>query len=410
MSTSRDQAAYNRQWAASKRASTFSSGRPIGRAQVGLSNEEMVLLRDVMLLVPLYKEKKIGKAEFESLRSQYIGQLNNLDRTLLTRWQPSQANRSRGFNGQAPTVRSWRPMAYVPYWDGRKLKLPNEFVINNRLRKSYNKASGHKLMAVLGAQHLAMMGFATRPRDSTGAMSFSVGNIRPYAKRVRTGPVVNTKTFGWYRSASGSMVSITARSKSRLAQLVFNTGGGVNGLPAFVPNGRFQPYTDKSGSTISSPGQFLSPDPGARGLGQGEFVRRVAGRDGVARYVIGGAPASRASGARGYGGSDVFKSATQITSNANARAKAGGGRVRFDATGVPVPPPVRRFAGPRNVRAPIRDFAQIAPLLESGLSPSPGGGEESTDAEFGSPGAANDADAALFARQQAMRRAALRGR
>jgi hypothetical protein len=324
-------------WAQSARNSRF-SGSPFGNAEVGLSQEEMILLRDVMLLVPMYKEKKIDRATFLQMRDNYIARLNQLDIALMSRWSGagSRAIGGRSFYQGQVTLRH-RPQAYVPYWSGRKLKLPNEFAITNRLSKSYNtfqrkdgqlgrKGAKHRLFTVLGKTHLAMMGFATRPksRGSKGSTIWTPGNIRAYQAHQRRN-VVSTKAFGWYAGASGKPVPVTARSSSRLAQLAFRMGG-TNGLPRFVPNTRFVPYMDKSGAMVNM-GTFLNPHVGGSGLQQGEIVRRVAGKNGVSHYLITTMGAS-VSGAKGIGGGDAFRSQTQIAANTRARERArGGGRV-----------------------------------------------------------------------------------
>lgn len=333
-------ATNNSQWAADARASTFDADTPIGNADIGFSVEDMKLLRDVMLLVPMLKEKKIDRATFKQMRDDYIARLNQLDLNIMGRWRPravsqKQANNTR-ISSNAPQVRSHRPMAYVPYWKGRKLILPNAFAINRRLGKSYQKAAGHKLMAVLGEQHLAMMGFATRPKSggSKGRTIWTPGQIRAYKSPARRN-VVSTKSFGWYRSASGTPVFISARTTSRLGQMVYNNRGKTGtGLPQFNENRAFESYDDtRSGRTFRiNMGTFLNPHVGADGLANGEMLRKVVGKNGVAAYKI-TTMSNAVSGARGVGGSDVFRTDAQKNANAKARAKKnGGGGRNFSGT------------------------------------------------------------------------------
>src|SRR5690349_11332229 len=232
------------------------SGSRYGRADVGIGPNLMNALIQGLRLNLLKHERRLTKQQFESQMTPLIAIYNSNDGQVVN-------VAARIVNGVSKKAyRYSRPKAYVPYINATTLKIvvPNETKINRRTSKGYYKSSGHPLIPLFGAEHMKMLGI-TRPRGGDGRINWDTqGNMRLkiHSGGGGGGNRVSTKTFGWYRSAAGGWVAITASSTSRLAQLVVNSNGslGGQGVPTFVRNTRF------TGGSMT----FSSPNSGARGL------------------------------------------------------------------------------------------------------------------------------------------------
>lgn len=265
-----------RSFAASKNASAgVFDGQLYGRAQVGIDATLMNALVDGMLLNQDRKTGKIGTAVWDSERARLLAVYNSYDVRIMQGFVPQARQLSSNGVVSGSAVRSHRPLAYVPKLNVKtmKVEVPNQFAINHRVRKG--NSSKWPLIPLFGAKHMHMLGFPVRDRlpGRTGKKSkidWTPGNMRVvrFVPRAGGGNRVSLKAFGWYRSAAGKLVPVTAATTSRLAQLVVNSNGSLRayGVPDFIPNGNF------AGGTRG----FLSPNAGARGLSEGEIVYKVS--------------------------------------------------------------------------------------------------------------------------------------
>lgn len=276
----------------------FREGNRVGGAEVGIGANAMRVLVDAMTLSREFDAKLISKEEYGRRKVALVQLLNGIDLNSMSRWSKRTKQLGPRSIATGTVVRNHRPLAYVPFWDttGRTLVLPNHAQISRRYSKG--EATGFKLIPLLGKSHLKMMRFPTRPRVN-GKTQWTPGNIRVKASGGQRGVSRgSTKAFGYYMSANGKQVPVTASSTSRLAQLAYNLNG-QQGVPRFVPNPAFRPYTDpRSGRSVGM-GMFLSPHAGGRGLAPGERVRSVRGTDGGLKYSI-GTPSASGSNSAGY--------------------------------------------------------------------------------------------------------------
>lgn len=296
-------------FAAQARASRF-TGSPYGGAETGLDEAQMQVLIDATTLKQRIacgefgsKSSKEGKAAIAAEKSRLLGQLNAID----------SAKGSGSWGG-----RRHRPLAYVPFFNKKgQLQVPNEFAIQARYNKSYRgnatKATGHALLSLFGRKHMAILGFVTRDSDKrTGRMNWAPGGMRTYRKSGSGGPRGSTKAIAFYTPASGRKeIAITAKSRSRLQQLLVNTTGAAGGgIVAF----RQGPMWGTA---------FECAIPNARGLAPGERIRAICSPSG-ARYAI--TSGSKACGKMPVGLNDSALGAVRAAARARSRQQSAAKR------------------------------------------------------------------------------------
>jgi hypothetical protein len=296
-------------FAAQARASRF-TGSPYGGAETGLDQAQMEVLIQATTLKQRIacgefgsKSSKMGKAAIAAEKSRLLGQLNAID-----------SAKGGGNWGQG----RHRPLAYVPFYNKKgQLQVPNEFAIQARYNKLYRnnatKATGHALLSLFGRKHMAILGFVTRNSDKrTGQMQWTPGGMRLYATSGKRGPRGSTKAIAFYTPASGKgEIAITAKSRSRLQQLLVNTSGAAGaGIVAF-----------RQGPAWGS--AFECAIPNARALAPGERVRVIATSAGARFAITAGA---KACGKMAIGLND--SALGQVRAAARARARQQSERKR----------------------------------------------------------------------------------
>lgn len=334
--------AQQRAFADGARNSTW-SGQRYGGAEVGINASQMAVLVEATLYRQRVKNGEYVGTQAQTKKRDLIAALNQIDATL-------------GMGGRG----RHRPLAYVPYFDSKgALQVPNEFKIAQRYGKRYAKATGHKLISLFGRKHMAILGFVTRNvvNQRSGQLDWTPGGMRAYARRSGGGNRVSTKAIAYYTSAGGKRVTITAKSRSRLAQILVNTGGTAFG--GAIP---FQ-WGPAQGA------RFESPIPNASQPADGERLRTVQSRTGPRYAIVGVMSTGGRSAARIVGLSDANRRALGMAVPNRARSRAAsrmaspvGGPAFIDGPGSSNTMSVGSSSG-------VSTRSQVRRRIESGSGP-----------------------------------------
>lgn len=289
-----------------------------GRTKPGvvfLTNDELGLIGNAMLLQRKCESGEISKSECKARQSQYVAEFNAMDRkyaaqrgtgVVSLKAMNALANSStRGAAGIRQYARDLEsgaelgtydlmPAVYPPFWNEKgELEIPDQNLVRQRLARG--KSGGSKRVGLFSEGHLKTIGFLSRPKEIKGQKTnsrgqtvtqygptiYTPGNIQLKGTKrpgARTGGAVGQRgmkesTYGEYLTAGGTKTSVTRKTTSRIAQLAAR---GAPGAPSFNRNPKF------SGSmTFDQPKPDLQP-------GESIIRQQYMTKDGQqrARYAI----------------------------------------------------------------------------------------------------------------------------